>query len=238
MNLIIDQGNTETKIAQYDGRKQVGQFRLPSADLAQIAVALESMGANENDVLVSSVVNEQLELPGKSLIHLSYQTPLPLVNRYASPDTLGNDRIANAVAVWTKNPQKNSLSVDIGTCIKYDLVSSNGEYLGGNISPGLKMRFKALHEQTARLPLMQPKEARSEFGTTTETSLVEGVQKGIEHEISGFIEQYRSQFEGLTIFMTGGDAKFFEFAFKNSIFADPDLTLFGLNEILIYNLNA
>jgi type III pantothenate kinase len=120
--------------------------------------------------------------------------------------------------------------------VKYDLVSASGEYLGGAISPGLEMRFKALHEFTDKLPLLESTTVAEDFGTDTESSIASGVKLGIIHEINGFIERYSLQFTDLTIFMTGGDLKYFDKAFKNRIFALPDLTLIGLNEILQHNI--
>jgi type III pantothenate kinase len=149
---------------------------------------------------------------------------------------LGRDRLANAVGAWYKNENQNSLIIDVGTCIKYDLVNAQGEYLGGAISPGISMRFEALNKFTANLPLLSKQKTATKYGDDTNSSIYKGVQEGIYHEINGFIQEYSDEFSRLTIFMTGGDAKFFDKPFICDIFADSDLTLFGLNKILTYNV--
>ena len=148
---------------------------------------------------------------------------------------MGKDRIANAVGIWSLNKHKDSLCIDLGTCIKYDLVSREGVYLGGNISPGMEMRYKALAHFTDKLPLVNPQPYKTKYGVDTTSSIVHGVQEAITHEINGFITRYTNEFIDLTIFMTGGDLNYFDKVYKNSIFANSDLTVVGLNEILIYN---
>ncbi len=236
VNLIIDQGNTATKLAYF---KQDDLFEKKIFSKNQKQEIEKWISENiplDTAVLVSSVTNDVLNLKHKNVINLNANTQLPIHNDYATPNTLGKDRIANAVAIWTKNKNGNSLCIDIGTCIKYDLVSDKGHYKGGNISPGMKMRYKALMEFTDQLPEVSPAYFEYGFGTTTDTSIKNGVQQAIFHEINGFIERYKMEFEQLTIFMTGGDINYFDKGFKNTIFADSDLTIFGLNEILKYNV--
>lgn len=235
MNLIIDQGNTNTKLAIFEENRLLSEKMFSSKNVSAIERYIESDTTSCTQVFISSVIHTALKISGKKVLHFDKKTDIPLQNRYTTPETLGKDRLANAVAVWTKNPSKNSLCIDIGTCIKYDIVNSEGAYLGGNISPGLHMRYSALQHFTGRLPLIQPSKKSIDYGKSTETSIQAGVQLGIQHEIMGFIRRYSEQLEGLTIFMTGGDLNYFDIEYKNPIFADSSLTLFGLNEILTHN---
>ncbi|MBD3636546.1 MAG: type III pantothenate kinase [Crocinitomicaceae bacterium] len=238
MNLIIDEGNTAFKIALFEDDQLVRSKVFYPTEREEIHSWISDNITSIRHAIVSSVVNSGLNLDRYKFneLRLDQRTPIPLQNLYKTPETLGKDRIANAVGVWARNPRSNSMAIDLGTCIKYDLVSANGEYLGGNISPGVKMRFNALHHFTDQLPLLNQAKLDFNYGTDTNTSISNGVVQGAYHEINGFIELYRQQFPELTIFMTGGDAKFFDKPFIVDIFADPNLTLFGLNKILKHNV--
>ena len=237
MNLIVDQGNTATKLALFDegGNLCVKQI-FSKNEVEKVENWVKNQINNVDAVLVSSVTNDYFDFPIEKRIDLSATTPLPITNAYETPETLGRDRLANAVAIWIKNPNHTSLCIDLGTCIKYDLVSDKGTYLGGNISLGMNMRYAALETFTDQLPRVKAEDFDFGFGTTTKTSILNGVQQAIFHEINGFIERYQEQFGELTIFMTGGDLKYFDKGYKKPIFADSDLTIFGLNEILKYNV--
>ena len=235
MNIIIDQGNTAIKIAQFNNDQLLDKISFKRKDINLINQWLKENIKNNDRILVSTVTDDRLQLDGFEVIYLNHETKLPIQNEYRTKETLGKDRIANAVAVWAKNPAKNSLIIDLGTCIKYDLVSARGAYLGGVISPGMDMRYRALNSFTDQLPLIEPQSISQFYGTDTETSLVHGVQEAIKHEINGFIQRFKNEFGQLTIFMTGGDLNYFDKGFKNTIFADSDLTVVGLNEILKYN---
>jgi type III pantothenate kinase len=130
---------------------------------------------------------------------------------------------------------KYAVSIDVGTCIKFDLVSCEEGYLGGSISPGIRLRYQSLNDYTGKLPLLSNKTSVDIVGTDTELSMQSGVINGIKAEINGVMDQYRSQYSSLTFFMTGGDAKYFDIHTKNDIFADENLTLSGLYEIYKYN---
>jgi len=235
MNLVIDQGNTKTKLGLYAEDHLQLETEFESHEIEQIENWISNEGSETTHVLISSVIDQTIKMDGKEVLQFDENTDLPIFNKYKTKDTLGKDRLANAVAIWMKNPNQNSLCIDLGTCIKYDLVNADGAYLGGNISPGLKMRFSALNHYTSKLPLLEPAHDLGLYGKSTDSSIHEGVQQGIYHEINGFIERYSIEMEGLTIFMTGGDLKFFDKEYKNPIFADAGLTLFGLNEILKHN---
>ena len=239
MNLVIDQGNTAVKLGLFDGDQLILKAVFLNDEQGFAQPWLQSNVTEPVNVIVCSVVAAEFELsaiPALSFFRLDTSINLPLKNNYKTPETLGKDRLSNAVGAWKNNPSGNSLVIDLGTCIKYDLVSAKGEYLGGAISPGLAMRFKALHEFTDQLPLLETTITAEDFGTDTSSSMSAGVKQGIIHEINGFVARYSQQFNDLTIFMTGGDLKYFDKAFKNPIFALPDLTLIGLNEILQHNI--
>lgn len=172
-------------------------------------------------------------------MELNEKTKLPLKNRYKTPGTLGKDRLATAVGANYLFPSRNVLAIDAGTCIKYDFVNSKNEYLGGAISPGLDMRFKALHHFTAHLPQLKKMKTANVnlIGRTTRDSILSGVQNGAIAEISGMIKCYQDKYENVHVILTGGDSVFIRtlVSEKNRIFAAPDLTLLGLNVILNYN---
>lgn len=161
---------------------------------------------------------------------------LPFVIKYRTPDTLGLDRLAGVAGAWSQYRNETSLVIDVGTCIKYDLITKKGEYLGGNISPGLQMRLKAMHLMTSKLPQVEPYERYEAMGTDTVSALQVGACTGAIHEIEGFIKEYKKMFGKLNILLTGGDSHFFVNKLKTKIFAAPNLVLQGLNEILDYNV--
>ena len=163
---------------------------------------------------------------------------ISLKNLYTTPETLGLDRLALVAAATQHYPKTNALVIDAGTCITYDFVDANAHYFGGAISPGLKMRYKALNNQTAQLPLLQPSNLKSYIGTSTEASIHSGVVHGIVQEIQGVISTYSSDYSDLTVILTGGDANFLCKQFKISIFANSNFLLEGLNFLLDYNSNS
>ena len=154
-----------------------------------------------------------------------------------SPQTLGKDRIAAVIGAQSLLPAKNLLVIDAGSCITYDFLTGDRHYLGGAISPGVQMRLRSMNNYTNKLPLLswEGVERPQSIGRTTITSMLSGVINGIIGEMKSFIFEYEQQYERLKIVLTGGDSIFFEKELKNGIFADPNLVLKGLNEILIYN---
>ncbi len=240
MNLILDQGNTFFKGALFNDNELVNRKSFEYNQVDLFFDWLKNNYISSFNLIVSSVVDKSIEFNSDFIVQkkitLNHNTLLPIINKYQTPKTLGNDRLANAVGAWVLNPNKNSLVIDLGTCIKYDLINQKGEYLGGNIAPGFTMRYQAMHHFTDQLPLIQDYQLKTNYGVDTKSSLQAGVQLGIIHEINGFIERYSQQFNGLTIFMTGGDLKYFDKSIKKHIFANSNLTLIGLNEILRYNV--
>ncbi len=240
MNLVIDVGNTLVKFGVFEAGSFVFKLASQKSDfsdsLSEIATAYPSI----ENTLVSSVGNlsaPQTDFLKKkySYYNLDHNTKLPFNNKYATPNTLGVDRIALISAASKQYQKKNVLVIDAGTAITYDFISASNDYLGGAISPGIAMRYKALHNYTAKLPLLEMKSPELLIGNTTESSLHSGVFNGVLHEIDGFIETYKNKFDDLTVILTGGDGNFLSKQLKNSIFANSNFLLEGLNFILEYN---
>ena len=236
MNLILDIGNTVMKFALFQGQTLLVKGAGDWQDLAQFIE-----GKVLNGCLVSTVTKESLNeltsLVSCDITELTYKTSIPIVNSYTTPSTLGNDRLANAVGGQFLRPDENTLVVDCGTCLKFDFVSHQGKYVGGSISPGLLMRFKALNEFTGLLPLLEPSSNPKLIGDSTYSAINSGVVNGAVAEIDGLIANYRLVYENLTVILTGGDASFFDKELKSNIFVEPNLTLIGLNEILRHNIS-
>ncbi len=172
-------------------------------------------------------------LNGTEVHVMDGNTPLPIQNLYSTPQTLGTDRISSAIGAYYETGCNNAvLCIDSGTALTYDIINAQGQYLGGNISPGMNMRFKSLNAFTSRLPLVGPSNERTDIGISTETAIRNGVMNGISYEIQGYISHFRKIYPDLKVFFTGGDAENFVDKSKNYIFADRNLVLKGLNIIL------
>jgi len=240
MNLVLDIGNSLTKLALFNKGNIIffKQYKSISINI------LRGLIRDQNHVhqgIVSNVGQKDdkifsfLKRNFIKLLILDEKTPLPIENLYKTKSTLGKDRIAAAVGGYSLFPGTHVLIIDAGTALTYEFVSSGRQYLGGGISPGLKMRFMSLHENTERLPLVKSKEKFILPANTTKSAIISGVQSGIIHEIDGIINEFREQFNPLKIVLTGGDCIFFEKNLKNSIFVDSNLVLKGLNQILEFN---
>lgn len=237
MNLVVDYGNSSAKVAIFNHLDLIEKhaFSEPN-DLKNFL-----QHSSAENFIVSSVTTDADQVIGwavnaKQKFILSYSIRLPISISYKTPHTLGVDRIAGACGALQLFPRCSSLVIDAGTCITYDFIDARGNYHGGGISPGLMMRFRAVHTFTARLPLVDPAEKPALIGNTTESSIQSGVIYGLTAEIEGIISRYRSQFPDLKVILCGGDARFFENKLKDSIFAVPDLVLIGLNSVLIHNV--
>ena len=239
MNLIIDVGNTRIKMAVFQGDAfLIKEIVSKEVFLEKIKFFIKKYDCTH--AIISSVGflgGKQLqELQNSiSVLVLSHRLKFPFKNLYATPDTLGVDRLALISAASFEYPRKNVLVIDAGTCITYDFISQKNEYLGGSISLGLEMRFKALHTFTAGLPLFQPSSEIKFIGNSTQTSIQTGIENGLIHEISGVIKEYKANFQELTVVLTGGDLNFLSKRLKNSIFANPNFLIRGLNLILTHN---
>jgi type III pantothenate kinase len=238
-NLVIDAGNSRVKLFVFEGDIILESFVSDENDLEKKINKIFS----EHEILeiiVSSVgsLTDKILFLLKNIdriIVLSNETKVPFLNRYLTPRTLGVDRIALVSAAVIQYPLENVLVIDAGTCITFDFKNSKEEYLGGAISPGLEMRYKALSLFTEKLPLLEKNEQNPLVGIDTNSSIHSGVINGLISEITGVIERYKSEFGDLTIVLTGGDTYFLSKRLKNSIFANPNFLQEGLNSILIYN---
>ena len=236
--ITIDLGNSFSKIGTFINNKLVNLKRISWTDLMtdeKIYSFLKNLHGIYSSVL-SKEQNLEFSRRFPQLIEFSNEIKIPIDLNYDTPLTLGKDRICNAIRAWTLNKNQNSLIIDIGTCIKYDLISKSSSYEGGAISPGIKLRYKSLNDYTANLPLIDEKGEIDLIGKSTKTSIHSGVINGIKGELTHLIAQYESNFDSLTIFMTGGDEKYFDMGTKNNIFVNENLTLEGLYEIYLFNV--
>lgn len=237
--LVIDIGNTLSKIAIFDASK-IENFQSTERISINGLKSILSNNSFPEFAIISSVKSYPFTVKNflKShcnLFELNYQTALPIKITYTTPQTLGNDRIASAVAGQNIYPYQNVLVINAGTCITYDFVNKEGEYEGGAISPGLEMRFKAMHKFTGKLPLIDKYELSPIIGKHTVGSMVSGVINGITYEMDGFIEKYNYLYPDLKVILSGGTAKYFDKSLKNSTFAIENIVMQGLNIILDYN---
>ena len=233
MNLIIDIGNTLVKYAVFNNDQIVETLKTSDIETGKVNNLIKEFDIK--NVIISTVRKEMNWNLDVEVIHLSHKTNLPINLNYKTPETLGKDRIANIVAVSEEYPNKNAVVIDAGTCITYDFINKNKEYLGGRISPGLEMRYKSLNEFTELLPKLSVSGESKFIGDDTDSSILSGVEQGVLSEVDSLISVFRKENEDLIVVVTGGDTFFFENALKNSIFADQNLVLKGLNIILKYN---
>tara|TARA_B100000683_G_scaffold166048_1_gene159896 strand:- start:13863 stop:14570 length:708 start_codon:yes stop_codon:yes gene_type:complete len=230
LKLVIDQGNTQTKLALFQQKKMLKKILFNNDS------QLRELENQADAVILSSVgdASDLIQVLKDEPVLLNTKTSLPIANLYESPETLGNDRIAVVVGAAKQIPKSNVLVIDAGTCITLDLLTTEG-YHGGSITPGIQMRLQALNQQTEKLPLVELDVEVDLIGKNTKQCIQSGVINGVLLEIDGMINRYKSQFSDLKVILTGGDFQLFDKGLKNSIFADPDLVLKGLNEILDYN---
>ncbi|PKQ43867.1 type III pantothenate kinase [Confluentibacter flavum] len=242
MNLIIDIGNSFVKLAVFQGNELVVKKNIKPDVIVKHIDILRKEYNNIEKAIISSVgklKEKDLAYLKKNfdLIELNSKTTVPFVNLYETPNTLGLDRIALVSASMKHFPNNNVLIIDAGTCITYDFVTANNDYLGGAISPGISMRYKSLHNLTANLPLLEKEIPENIIGNSTNSSIHSGVINGVLKEIDGNIETYQQKYSDLTIILTGGDANFLSKQLKSSIFANSNFLLEGLNYILQFNSN-
>ncbi len=239
LNLIIDIGNTMAKVALFDDGEPVEVLTESNQSLDGLQALCSKYPVERGIVATVIDLSERVQADLAALpfplLRLDHQTPLPVVNLYETPETLGYDRMAAVVGANELFPHRDILVIDAGTCITYEFIDSKGQYHGGNISPGMQMRFKALHRFTGRLPLVGATGRKLPMGRDTETAIRAGVMKGMEYEISGYIESMKHKYPELLVFLTGGDEFSFDSTVKSIIFADRFLVLKGLNRILNYN---
>lgn len=239
MRLAIDVGNTLTKLAVFDQGKMISLQRYEDLN----KTILDNI-FKENTKISAGILSTVKNLPASitdyiagqiPLTFLSHKTHLPINIDYSTPETLGMDRIAAVVGARHLFPHKNLLVIETGTCFTYDFIDRDGIYRGGSISPGMELRFAALHNFTDKLPLVETVQDVALTGKTTETSIQSGVINGLIAEIQGVIAMYEGNYENLTIILSGGKLDYFDKNLKNNIFAVPNIVLTGLNIILEFN---
>jgi type III pantothenate kinase len=244
MLLAVDVGNTRIKVAVFEGNTLLEQFHFSSTELRNELHFILKKYKNTSDLIVASVGNLPkeafFEFEDQVNIHfISTDSTLPFKNKYSTPSTLGIDRMVLASGAVLKYPNQNRLVIDAGTCITYDFIDEKDNYLGGAISPGIRLRFESLHSYTAKLPLLtleSIKEQNSEsdaipfIGNSTLEAINSGVINGVINEIEGFISQYEAVYPKFIIILTGGDSEFLAKRLKNTIFANSNFLLESLNQ--------
>ena len=242
-NLVIDIGNSSVKLAVFDTNNIVYNLTRPAVTTAFIDQLTSTK--NVDNLVVSSVKNdlgfdEDAIATNVNYLKFNARTKIPIKNKYQNPESLGLDRLAAVIGANYLYPKHAVLVIDAGTCITYDSINEAGEYYGGSISPGIKMRFDAMHHFTAKLPLVNfDADFRENFGKNSEEAISSGAINGAVYEAEGFIKAFLSTRPNSKIILCGGDSGFFDTKFKNSIFADlilhePNLVLIGLNTVVNY----
>lgn len=242
MNLIIDIGNTRTKYAIFDNHDEV----LPSTPVELTLTSLQKLQQDYDvDKCILSAtghvpksITDYLSSSTKHFVAFSQQTPLPFISQYQTLETIGLDRLAAIAGANALYKNNTTLIIDAGTAITFDVKDFHGTHLGGNISPGMAMRFKALHEFTEKLPFVQAESVQNQLGLTTREALINGVVNGIIAEIESYITQLQNKHENLVTLLSGGDAHFFENKVKKTIFVVQNLVSTGLNTILLHNTDS
>jgi type III pantothenate kinase len=237
-NICIDFGNTSSKIGYFHDSNLIKYFPKIHSD----KVIEHCLNLDFDNIMVCSVtksaeeINKEFEIFNKPINILLADTPVPIKKNYETPQTLGADRLAGAVGATVIFPNENCLIIDLGTCIKYDFVESGNIFQGGIIAPGMRMRFKAMHHFTKKLPLINEIEPwPGLIGKNTVNAMQSGVLNGMTAEINGIIEQYKVQLTKFKIILCGGDASLFESRLKYPTFVVPELVILGLNKILLLN---
>lgn len=243
MNLCIDQGNSRTKVALFDADGKIEKSLIYKSFSSLDVERLFSLYPI-TDSIISSVVNIEpavvntLVRHSRKFILFDHTTPTPIINRYDTPETLGLDRLAAAVGAVTLCPQENLLIIDAGSAITYDYLSATGEYLGGNIAPGIKMRFTVLKQMTKKLPMVETEENEliPLFGKNTRDAIAAGVIRGVSYEVKGYMRTLREKVDHYQTYLTGGNAPFIINNVRSShMHHEKHLVLIGLNTILEYN---
>lgn len=237
MNVAVDSGNTYSKIGWFEG-DQLIRYRTKLLWSEMVEEVRKSVPERIIFSSVGRTVEEFRKYFGHEMpiLDLSSDTPLPIEKDYKTPSTLGADRVAAAIGANWLFPGRDLVVIDMGTCITYDFVDRDGIFRGGLISPGVRMRFSAMHSFTKRLPLFAPVNSPEFVGKSTKEAMESGVMNGMLAEIKGIIDRYRHISPSLSVVICGGDITFFESSLKPDIFAVPELVLVGLNRILRYNV--
>ncbi|QEE49222.1 type III pantothenate kinase [Flavobacterium alkalisoli] len=241
MLLTVDIGNTKIKAAVFEVNALKEKFVFEKNETEKKIKKIFEQHEKIASVILSSVGNREKEIVSElkkyaPVTVIDHEFSFPFINKYTTPATLGVDRMVLAAGAVLQFPDQNRLVLDAGTCITYDFVDRNNHYLGGAISPGLQMRYDAMHNFTAKLPLLYPETPSTYIGDSTNSSLHSGAVNGFVYEIEGFIKEYSRDYEDLTVILTGGDAEFLAKRLKNTIFANSNFLLESLNNLYIYKI--
>jgi type III pantothenate kinase len=238
MNLIVDIGNTSTKLAVFEGLNKLSQSRISELNCEELEDELTRFKIDK--VIISSVkkiplIIYELFLTNISYVHiLSDESLLPFKIEYKTPETLGPDRIAAVAGAYNLFPGANILIIDAGTALTFEFLFG-GSYIGGTISPGLRMRFKALNKFTAKLPLVSPSASFTFPGQNTTDAITGGVITGMTYEINEYIRTFEKKHTDFKVILTGGDSEFLKDKLNHQVTYMPDIVIDGLNYILEYN---
>ena len=239
MLLAVDIGNTKIKAAVFEGTALLEKFVFDPGEALDEVEKIFKKFPDTTQSIMSVVGKEDNKLllwlqENTQLTAVSHTLQFPFVNKYATPATLGIDRMVLAAGAVLQYPGTHRLVIDAGTCVTYDFTDSDNRYLGGAISPGLQLRYNAMHTFTAKLPLLYPEIPQNYIGNSTKASMHSGVVNGLLHEVEGFIAQYSKEYQDVTVILTGGDADFLAKRFKNTIFANSNFLLESLNLLYLY----
>jgi type III pantothenate kinase len=241
MILTIDVGNTRIKGAVFEGDTLLELFFFKKNELQKKIENILNKHENCTFLVVASVgdVEKQAFMAFEKDVNVhfvSHYDIFPFVNKYETPKTLGIDRMVLAAGAVLKYPNQNRLVIDAGTCVTYDFIDEQDNYLGGAISPGIQLRYKALHDYTSKLPLLDAYCPQSFIGGSTKDSIHSGVVNGLVYEINGFVEEYQALNPNFIIILTGGDTDFLALRLKNTIFANSNFLLESLNQTFQYKI--
>ncbi len=236
MDITIDFGTSSGKIGFFNEDRLEKVFR---------GVAIADLGSYvpenfDGNLIISSVrekaefIRDHLAVRGNTYL-MTHRLKMPIKINYKTPETLGTDRLAAIIGAWAEYPGKDLLVIDTGTCITYDLLKADGSYPGGSISPGMELRFKSLHNYTARLPLLSRQDSAELVGGTTEEAILSGVINGLKAEMREIIRMYQHKLPHLQLVICGGDSQYFGDALSLEADIRPNLVLFGLKKVLDYN---
>jgi type III pantothenate kinase len=240
MLLAVDVGNTLIKTAVFEQNTILEVFVFHKENfLKELKFILKNFPKIDKIVVASVGDVEKSDFSAvenlAKITFITKESTFPFLNLYETPNTLGTDRMVLAAGAVLKFPNQCRLVIDAGTCITYDYIDENDNYLGGAISPGIRLRYESLHQFTAKLPLLSKSYPENVIGNSTNESIHSGVINGLVNEIDGFIDYYRTLNANFIIILTGGDADFLAIRLKNTIFANPNFLLEGLNQTFQYN---
>jgi type III pantothenate kinase len=241
MILALDIGNTRIKAAVFEGSTLMETFVFLNNELQKNIENILNKYKKITNLVVSSVsdVEKTTVIGFENVIKIHFvsnKDAFPFENCYETPLTLGNDRLVLATGATLQFPKQNRLVIDAGTCVTYDFINDENKYLGGAISPGLRLRYEALHNYTSKLPLLTIGNSEDFIGKSTSKSIHSGVINGLVYEIDGFIDEYKAKYSNFIIILTGGDSEFLAKRLKNTIFANSNFLLESLNQTFQYKI--